>query len=139
MKTIPSIVVALTLMSCNMSFGKPSVDKFEEEGLELKGNSQNSQTQVYECYSRTQATPDELTQGTRPDDYEFSVRWLNTDEVTLYLDRGTVTLERVRSASGAKYQNQDVMFWNKADFSLLEIEGEVYNCERNALRESRDN
>ena len=72
------------------------------------------------------------------DNYEFSVR-TNSDEVTLYLASSTVTLERVRAASGAKYQNRDVMFWNKGDRSLLEIEGKTYNCKRNALREPRDN
>ena len=55
----------------------------------------------------------------------------------LYLTDRTVTLDRVRSASGAKYKNSDLMFWNKGDRALLEITGTTYRCQRNLQREPR--
>ena len=66
-------------------------------------------------------------------DYEFSV--YNDDsranEITLYLPERDLTLVRVRAASGAKYQNNNILFWNKGDRALLKIEGNTYNCRRN--------
>ena len=85
---------------------------------------ETSQTQVYEC-----------------NDYKFSVYNgdRRADEITLYLPEREITLEQVRAASGVKYQNNNVLFWNKGDRALLEIEGNTYNCRRNPLREPRDN
>jgi membrane-bound inhibitor of C-type lysozyme len=70
------------------------------------------------------------------DDYEFSI-YSDLDKVTLYLTEGTVTLNRVRSASGAKYQNANLIFWNKGDRALLETAETTYSCQHNPQKESR--
>ena len=108
-------IFAFIVTGCNMLSGT-SGDRSNQEN---QNADKTSQTQVYKC-----------------DNYKFSTN-INSDEVTLYLPSRTVVLDKVRAASGAKYQNSDIMFWTKGDRALLEIKGKTYNCQRNTLLEPR--
>ena len=52
------------------------------------------------------------------------------DTVTVTLPDGTVTLPRAVSASGARYSDGTITFWNKGDEALVEVNGEIVyqNC-----------
>jgi len=60
---------------------------------------------------------------------------VSVEEISLFLPEQTLTLPLVPSASGAKYQHADVLFWTKgAEQALLEYEGEAYRCGVDAAR-----
>ena len=65
------------------------------------------------------------------------VTYEDSGRITLYLPDRTVALDRVRAASGAKYQASHFLFWNKGDYALLEVGDKTYNCQRNPQREPR--
>ena len=121
-KTLMSInlkaifIIAIALISTCSSSSEESPKPTEENKL----SSEIFQVRVYECNR-----------------YKFSAE-INSRSTTLYLPSGTVTLERVPAASGAKYQNPQILFWNKGDEALLEIQDQTYNCQRNALRKQRN-
>ncbi|MGV3652600.1 MAG: MliC family protein [Noviherbaspirillum sp.] len=48
------------------------------------------------------------------------------DEVTLYLPDRTAVLPQVRAASGAKFQEGDILLWNKGNEALLEMGDKRY-------------
>lgn len=55
------------------------------------------------------------------DGFRFRARTL-AEEAQLFLDQGqTLTVPRLISASGAKYGNNDVIFWSKGDEALLRL------------------
>ncbi|RJG07129.1 hypothetical protein D3870_14960 [Noviherbaspirillum cavernae] len=55
--------------------------------------------------------------------------------VTLKLPDREVVLPQVVSASGARYQKDDVLFWNKGNEALLEVGGKRYpSCKEKAAR-----
>ncbi len=112
---IVSIMIA-SLLGCS-AFSTQTSDQSNQKNRSSR--VEVAQTQVYEC-----------------DNYEFSTHG-NTDQIRLYLSDRTVTLDQVRAASGAKYQNSDIVFWNKGNTALLEIEAKTYNCQRNPQREPR--
>ena len=57
-------------------------------------------------------------------------------EIALYLPERYVELSQVRSASGTKYQGDGILFWNKGDEAMLEVNGVRYtDCRRNPARE----
>ncbi len=99
LKTIFLIVIALIITGCDTLSNKASADKSVEA----------ARTRMYEC-----------------DDYKFSTH-TSPGKVTLYLPDRTVILDQIRAASGAKYQNKDVLFWNKGDSALLKIEDKTWN------------
>ena len=71
-----------------------------------------AKTLVYEC----------------PDEYEFVAR-VGPGEMAVWLEGRYLVLSRVRSASGAKYQEGDVVFWLKGDEALLsDGEQQHRNC-----------
>ena len=105
---------ALIVTGCNM-LSSTSSDRYNRE----QQTDKISSIQAYEC-----------------NNYKFSADTAFED-ATLYLPDRTVVLDKVRSASGAKYQNSDILFWNKGDGALLEKEGNTYNCQRNTLLEPR--
>jgi membrane-bound inhibitor of C-type lysozyme len=47
------------------------------------------------------------------------------ESMTMYLDKKTYQLKHVPSASGAKYTDGKVVFWNKGKNAFIQIEGEV--------------
>ncbi len=59
------------------------------------------------------------------DDVEFLVR-MGPGEVGLVLPDRTVVLPQVPAASGAKYQEGRITFWNHGNEARFEIEGKVY-------------
>ena len=61
---------------------------------------------------------------------EVMVRY-GSGRVAIWLrDRHTV-LSQVRTASGARYEGDGILFWNKGDEALLEVNGVRYqNCKR---------
>lgn len=58
----------------------------------------------------------------------FEMRFAGPDTVILTLADGEHTLQRERSASGAKYSGDGIVFWNKGNEALLEIDGVKHNC-----------
>ena len=47
------------------------------------------------------------------------------ESMTMYLDKNSYELKHVPSASGAKYTDGKVVFWNKGKEAYIQIEGEV--------------
>lgn len=77
----------------------------------------SGQTLVYEC-----------------GDFEFVAR-TGPGEVALYLPDDYRVLGQVRSASGARYEGGDAMFWSKDDEAMLDIGSRRYRgCELNRAR-----
>jgi len=62
-----------------------------------------------------------------PDGFRFSVR-PRGDSVVVKLPAQTLTLPRVASASGAKYQAGDALFWSKGDEATLETAAGKYDA-----------
>jgi putative lipoprotein len=52
--------------------------------------------------------------------FEFVTR-LGPGEMALWLPQRYLVLSQVRSASGAKYQEGDVVFWSKGDEAMLQV------------------
>ena len=56
--------------------------------------------------------------------------WPRDGRVELWLpgrfERRTVALEQVRAASGARYEREGVLFWNRGDEALLRVDDEEY-------------
>lgn len=77
----------------------------------------SAQTLVYEC-----------------GEFEFVVR-TGPGEVALYLPDDYRVLGQVRSASGAKFQDGDIVFWSKGDEALLDVGDKHYRgCALNRAR-----
>lgn len=56
------------------------------------------------------------------------------DSVRLVLPDKQITLPHVVSASGAKYQNGNMMFWNKGEEALIEYKDQSYTgCKNNPI------
>ena len=104
-------IMGILLSGCNLS--SQELSEFANSSIDTRP------TQVYKC-----------------NDYEFSA-YEDSDKITLYLPDRTVALNRVRAASGAKYQNSNLLFWNKGDRALLEVGDKTYSCQRNLQREPR--
>ncbi len=45
------------------------------------------------------------------------------------IDGVSTTLERVRSASGSKYSNNLLVWWEKGDTGFVQLHGQVVKCE----------
>jgi heat shock protein HslJ/membrane-bound inhibitor of C-type lysozyme len=60
----------------------------------------------------------------------FAVRFAGPETVILTLPDGDHTLQRERTASGAKYSGGGISYWNKGDEALLEIDGVRQTCVR---------
>jgi putative lipoprotein len=60
-----------------------------------------------------------------PDDFRFSIR-LRGDSAVVRLPGETLTLPPVESASGAKYEAGDALFWSKGDEATLETAAGKY-------------
>ncbi len=67
-------------------------------------------------------------------DFEFVAR-TGPGEVALYLPDDYRVLEQVRSASGARYESGDAMFWSKGDEAMLDIGRKHYRgCQLDRAR-----
>lgn len=76
-----------------------------------------AQTLVYECTG-----------------VEFIAR-VGPGEMALWLEDRYVVLSQVRSGSGSKYQEGDLVFWSKGDEAMLEMDGIRYqDCRLNPAR-----
>ena len=60
---------------------------------------------------------------TCPGDYRFSVREFN-EVATVRLPMQTLAVPRIRVASGARYANDRVEFWNRGETATLKVDGE---------------
>ena len=76
-----------------------------------------AKTLVYEC-----------------NDFEFVAR-TGPGEITLYLPTENLVLEKVRAASGEKYEGQGVVFQSKGDTATLDLGTRILgSCQLNAGR-----
>jgi uncharacterized membrane protein/membrane-bound inhibitor of C-type lysozyme len=65
------------------------------------------------------------------DDAEFVTR-VEGDVAWLFSSTGTLRLPRVRSASGAKFENDRAMLWSKGEEALIKVAGVNHvNCRNN--------
>ncbi len=58
----------------------------------------------------------------------------DADEMWLFLPAETVKLSHLEAASGAKFGNDTVVFWNKGEEALLEVDGASRKCSINRFR-----
>jgi membrane-bound inhibitor of C-type lysozyme len=66
---------------------------------------------------------------------DFEVRFLGPETVRLSIaDRDNV-LQRERTASGARYTGEGIVYWNKGDEAMLETPDGNYRCLRNEHKE----
>jgi putative lipoprotein len=93
-----ALVLCALLVACAGNSGKPGRVPPLSAG----------QTLVYEC-----------------GEYEFVVR-AGADEVALYLPDDYRVLGRVRSASGARYEDGELVFWSKGDEAMLDVGAKRY-------------
>ncbi len=83
-----------------------------------------ARTLVYEC------------PGPEGEVHEFVVR-LGPGEMALWLADRYLVLSQVRSASGIKYEEGDVIFWTKGEAAMLDAGAEHYrDCRRVPAREA---
>ena len=83
------------------------------------------------------AAPEPLDQA-MTDYHEFNcadvglakVRFVGPDTIELLVNDESMILPRERSASGAKYVKDDVVFWNKGDEALLSLGKSRHSCKR---------
>ncbi len=61
-----------------------------------------------------------------PDGWRFDVL-VETDGVRLFLPDRTVDLEHIPSASGAKYEAGEVLYWSKGEEALVEVDGSAHS------------
>ena len=58
------------------------------------------------------------------------IRFVGPETIELSLNDESMILSRERSASGAKYLNGDVVFWNKGSEALLWLGESRHSCNR---------
>lgn len=56
--------------------------------------------------------------------------FVGSETLRLRLPGGDRVLQRERSASGARYTAEGLLFWNKGDEALLDIDGVAHHCSR---------
>ncbi len=59
----------------------------------------------------------------------------NGERATLFFEDRKIELDRAISGSGARYSDGHVVFWNKGDEALIEIDGEIIHQECKLLKE----
>ena len=65
---------------------------------------------------------------------EIIVRY-GLGEAAIWLPARYTVVSQVRAASGARYEGDGILFWNKGDEAMLEVDGVRYqNCKRNPQR-----
>jgi uncharacterized membrane protein len=88
---------------------------FQLGGAPQSEFSNQAKTFAYEC------------QG----DYSFTAS-IDNQQAWLFLPERTVTLMHISAASGMKYSDSRVIFWNKGKEAILEIDNTVYQgCKNN--------
>ncbi|MCB1856026.1 MAG: MliC family protein [Halieaceae bacterium] len=89
------------------------------DGVAAQGGAQASAT------LQNPGTPWSRTRVYACGDFEFVTR-TGPGELALWLPRRYLVLSQVRSASGAKYQEGDVVFWSKGAEALLQVGDREY-------------
>jgi len=115
MKYICALLILLVLCSCTHDTSESAHAK-ANVNLNKSTNTGKSlfkaSTFVYECER----------------DFSFVARVEDPDSIWLFLPNETLKLPHVQSASGAKYQNAEVLFWNKGNSAMLEGFGTQYKA-----------
>lgn len=57
-----------------------------------------------------------------------------TESMRLFIDQEPEELAQARSASGARYENERIVFWSKGEEALLEVDGVETQCRVNAYQ-----
>ncbi|MEM1411343.1 MAG: DUF885 family protein [Pseudomonadota bacterium] len=63
--------------------------------------------------------------------YVVSSENAETLALELFVDQERRALERVRSASGVRYEGEDILFWTRGEEAMLELGDESTNCRIN--------
>ena len=74
--------------------------------------------------------PGSLTQFDCGSAGTIELRFLGPETVQIMRNGMATVLQRVRSASGARYAGDGMEFWNQGDEAMLEIDGERVSCRR---------
>jgi len=98
-----SILWLLLAGGCSLKEGKETVPALGSDIQAL------AKTLVYQCAG-----------------YEFIAR-MGAGEMAVWLEDRYLVLSRVRSASGAKYQEGDVIFWSKGEEVILIIDNQQFS------------
>lgn len=64
------------------------------------------------------------------DNLSVAVKFLGAETLEITLPDGKHTLQRERSASGARYAADGILFWNKGNEALLDIGGVKHDCKK---------
>lgn len=63
-------------------------------------------------------------------DLTFTVKFVGPETVTVTLVDGEHTLQQERTASGARYAGDGIVFWNKGQEAMLDIGGVGHTCKK---------
>ena len=112
-RMLPAMALGILMTACAGADTEPSAATADFQPDERP----MGKTLVYECTGA-----------------EFIAR-VGPGEMALWLEDRYLVLSQVRSASGTKYEEGDVMFWSKGEEALLEVDGQRYNdCRLNHAR-----
>ena len=59
---------------------------------------------------------------------DVSMRFIGPETIAFSVAGRVAVLQRVRTASGAKYSGENIEFWNKGNEARLAMNGYTYNC-----------
>lgn len=114
MRNVLLLLTMLALSSCAAVEGdesSPAVTDYQPDRRPM------ATTLVYECR-----------------DIEFIAR-VGPGEMALWLEDRYLVLPQVRSASGTRYEEADVTFWDRGEDVMLQVAGRTYrNCSLNPAR-----
>lgn len=104
-------VILLTVLATVLGCAAQTKESPSQSNGFIKDERPLATTLVYECPG-----------------YEFVTR-LGPGEMALWYEDNYVILSQVRSASGAQYEEGDIIFWNKGEESRLSVGERTYtNC-----------
>lgn len=66
------------------------------------------------------------------DNLSVTVAFVGPETIKISLPDGDHTLQSERSASGARYATEGILFWNKGDEALLDIGGVEHKCKKSS-------
>ncbi len=108
------ILMALALVACSRE-PSPQVEAVPAAVLDAAPSADIQRVYMWTCEDGTTLRMDNL---------------IERDAIVLYLPDGMLTLPHVISASGAKYEDETIVFWTKGNEALLERKpNPAINCQ----------
>lgn len=107
--SVAGVCIFLVLAFCTQIFSFGGVSKKPAYSRENTFTVDTTRTFVFSC----------------EDTLQFTAR-IQDSTLWIYLPDSTIQLKQVRSASGAKYRNGEIVFWNKGEQAVLRLNGALY-------------